>query len=37
MGRLLLAIAAGVGSVLAAAGQPVPSLLDRIQAFAERY
>src|SRR5436190_6878856 len=34
---LLLAVAAGSASALASAGQPAPSLLDRVQAFAERY
>ena len=37
MGCLLLAMAAGSASVLAGAAQPGPGLLDRVQAFAERY
>jgi hypothetical protein len=36
-GCLLLAIAAGSASVLTGATQPAPGLLDRVQAFAERY
>jgi hypothetical protein len=37
MACVLLAMAAGSASVLAGAAQPAPSLLDRVQAFAERY
>jgi hypothetical protein len=37
IGGVLLVMAAGAASVLAGAAQPAPGLLDRVQAFAERY
>jgi len=37
MGCLLLALAAGSASALAGAAQPGPGLLERVQAFAERF
>jgi hypothetical protein len=37
MGCLLLAMVAGSASVLAGTAQPGPGLLERVQAFAERY
>lgn len=37
IGCLLLGIAAGSASVLAGAAQPAPDVLERVQAFAERY